>query len=95
MPKAFALPNTTVRVSNYAAIDPGYSPTLTGAYWNSAGQGVSVPDTTAPGFGEFNAAGFPKNQYVRPYFRSDGTYVSGYWRNSPSDGLPTCQLITC
>jgi len=56
---------------------------------------VSVPAPTAPGFGEFNAAGFPKNQYVRPYVTRTGTLVSGYWRNSPSDGLPTCHIISC
>lgn len=46
-------------------------------------------------YGGFNEAGFPKNQYVRPYLRRDGTFVHGYWRNSPSDGLPTCRIIRC
>lgn len=95
VPAAFALPNTTVRVANYAALDPNYSPTLTHQYWNSDLQSISTPDPTAAGFGEFNAAGFPKNEYVRPYIRSDGTLVSGYWRNSSSDGLPTCRVIAC
>jgi hypothetical protein len=94
VPREFALPNTTIRVANYAAIDPGYSEALTHHYWASA-PASATPDPTAPGFGELNAAGFPKNQYVRPYIRSDGTFVSGYWRNSPSDGLPTCDVITC
>jgi len=83
---------TTVRVSGYGALDPGFSSSLSDGYWRSAG---SVPDFTAPGFGGVNAAGFPKNQYVRSYLRRDGTFVHGYWRNSPSDGLPTCQIISC
>jgi hypothetical protein len=95
VPKAFALASTTVRVSDYAALDPGYSQPLTARYWAAAPSATSTPDPTAPGFGQFNAAGFPKNQYVRPYIRRDGTGVSGYWRNSPSDGLPTCKVITC
>jgi hypothetical protein len=84
--------HTTVRVRDYQALDPGFSRTLSDDYWRGAG---SVPDYTAPGFGELNAAGFPKNQYVRSYVRRDGTFVHGYWRNSPSDGLPTCQIISC
>jgi predicted small lipoprotein YifL len=83
---------TTVRVSGYNALDRDYSPDLSNRYWRSGG---SVPNYTAPGFGELNEAGFPKNQYVRSYFRRDGTFVRGYWRNSPSDGLPTCRIITC
>ena len=94
VPKAFALANTTVRTSNYDALDHGYSPTLTSEYWDAAPD-VSVPDPTAAGFGELNAAGFPKNQYVRSYLRRDGTFVHSYWRNSPSDGLPTCRVISC
>jgi hypothetical protein len=43
--------------------------------------------------GKLNAAGFSLNQYVRPYMRRDGTPVNGYWRNSPSDGLPTHSLL--
>jgi hypothetical protein len=86
---------TTVRVRNYKAIDPMYSPQLSTSYWAGAGAAASYPDVAAPGFGELNAAGFPKNQYVRPYLRRDGTYVSGYWRNSPTDGLPTCTIIRC
>jgi hypothetical protein len=83
---------TTIRVSGYSALDRRFSPSLSSRYWGSGG---SVPDYTAPGFGELNDAGFPKNQYVRSYFRRDGTFVRGYWRNSPSDGLPTCRIISC
>jgi hypothetical protein len=83
---------TTVRVSNYAALDQEFSASRSDSYWKSAG---SAPDYTAPGFGGVNAAGFPKNQYVRSYVRRDGTFVRGYWRNSPSDGLPTCRIIDC
>jgi hypothetical protein len=39
--------------------------------------------TAAPG--GVNEAGCPKDQWVNGYYRSDGTYVSGYWRNSPTD----------
>jgi len=92
---AFAPAATTVRIAGYSAIDPSFSPSLSNAYWRSAGTTVSIPDVTAPGFGELNAAGFPRNQYVRAYLRRDGTYVSGYWRNSPTDGLPTCHIIRC
>jgi hypothetical protein len=91
----FAPRATTVRVTGYGAIDPSYSAKLSRMYWSLAGSAVSVPDTTAAGFGGFNAAGFPKDQYVRPYVRSNGTFVNGYWRNSPTDGLPTCQIISC
>ena len=95
-PKAFAPQSTSLLPSQaYASVDPSYSPALTTRYWGAADTSTSPPDPTAPGFGEFNAAGFPKNQYVRPYVRTDGTYVSGYWRNSPDDGLPTCMVISC
>jgi hypothetical protein len=83
---------TNVRTSNYGALDPQFSSSLSTSYWRGAG---SVPDYTAHGFGELNEAGFPKNQYVRSYVRRDGTFVHGYWRNSPSDGLPTCRIINC
>jgi len=95
VPRAFALAETTIRVSGYGALDPKFSSKLSDNYWAEAGTDVSIPDPTAPGFGEDNAAGFPRNQYVRPYVRTDGTMVSGYWRNDPSDGLPTCEVITC
>lgn len=97
--------DTNVLVDGYADLDPEFSPELSEAYWDSfptvpsaSGSGYSgayVPDFTAPGFGELNEAGFPKNQYVGPYLKSDGTSVRGYWRNSPSDGLPTCSFIDC
>lgn len=94
VPRAFELSRTTVRVSNYDGLDANFSPSLSEDLWESA-PSVSTPDYTAQGFGELNGAGFPKNQYVRPYVRRDGTRVSGYWRNSPSDGLPTCRVISC
>jgi hypothetical protein len=46
-------------------------------------------------YGQLNRAGYPKNQYVSPYFRSNGTYVGGYWRNSPNDSYRTCSIIRC
>ena len=95
VPRAFAISDTTVRVSGYTTIDPKFSSKLSDSYWSAAGTAVSIPDPNAPGFGEMNAAGFPRNQYVRPYVRSDGTMVSGYWRNDPTDGLPTCDVISC
>lgn len=33
----------------------------------------------------YNDVGCPKNQYVSGYYRSNGTYVNSYYRNSPSD----------
>jgi hypothetical protein len=93
---AFALDKTSLLPADtYRTIDPTYSAALTTRYWSSAGSSVNDPDANAAGFGQLNAAGFPKNQYVRPYVRQDGTFVSGYWRNSPADGLPTCQVISC
>lgn len=86
---------TTVRATNYRALDRSFSPQLSSQYWRRAGRSVSVPNTFASGYGELNAAGFPKNQYVRGYVRRDGTYVRPYWRNSPTDGLPTCRFIRC
>jgi len=95
VPAAFAPQNTTVTdPSAYSGIDPQYSPDLTSRYWSRAPD-TAIPDTNAPGFGELNAAGYPKNQYVRPYIKRDGTQVGGYWRNSPSDGLPTCRVVSC
>jgi len=95
VPAAFSPLRSTVRVRNYRVIDPSYSAELSSSYWRRSGPSVSIPDVTASGFGELNAAGFPKNQYVRGYIRRDGTVVSGYWRNSPTDGLPTCRVISC
>jgi len=34
---------------------------------------------------EYNEQGCPKNQYVRGYVNSNGTYVEPYMRNSPTD----------
>jgi hypothetical protein len=92
---AFAPTRTTVRVRNYASVDRQFSPQRTSSYWNNAGPTVSYPNVSASGFGGYNAAGFPKNQYVRSYVRRDGTFVGSYWRNSPTDGLPTCRIIRC
>jgi hypothetical protein len=55
---------------------------------------LSVPRTVIdaalaaeyPGAGDLNDVGCPKNQWVSGYYRADGTYVDGYFRNSPSDG---------
>jgi hypothetical protein len=95
-PAAFALPKTTLLSTNgYRSIDDNYSPQLTARYWDSIGTSVDIPDPSAAGFGETDAAGLPKNQYVRSYIRSDGTFVSGYWRNSPSDGVSTCSVVGC
>lgn len=95
-PDGFELEATTLAsAEDYVGIDPDYSPALTSTYWRDVGESSLVPDHSAAGFGRVNAAGYPRNQYVRAYLRSDGTFVSGYWRNSPSDGLSTCQVINC
>ena len=95
VPAVFAPARTTVRVRNYGGIDRAFSPALSSKYWVGAGGSASYPNPYAAGFGGYNAAGFPKNQYVRSYIRRDGTFVHGYWRNSPTDGLPTCHIIHC
>jgi hypothetical protein len=94
-PTALAPSQTTVRVRTYSATDRSFSPHLSSAYWGSVGRTVSYPNVYASGYGQLNGAGFPKNQYVRSYLRRDGTFVNGYWRNSPTDGLPTCRIIRC
>jgi hypothetical protein len=91
----FAPTHTTVRVRNYDRLDRSFSPSLSSKYWAGGGSATSYPNPFASGFGGYNAAGFPKNQYVRSYFRRDGTFVHSYWRNSPTDGLPTCHIIRC
>ncbi len=55
--------------------------------------GPSSPTTSPPltisptnPAGGYNGQGCPKNQYVTGHTRRDGTYVEGYYRNSPSDG---------
>jgi len=86
----------TVLADNYESIDPDYSRELTYRYRSQLSASTyRTPDYTAPGYGELNEAGYPKNQYVSSYFRDDGTYVSGYWRNSPTDGYYTCRVIDC
>jgi hypothetical protein len=66
---------------DYTAPDPyDYTAPYTDPY--SGGGGYSAP--YAPG--GINSAGCPKNRWVNGYMRSDGTYVQGYWRNSPVDG---------
>ena len=34
------------------------------------------------------ANGYCEIRYINPYFRSDGTYVSGHWRDTSADGNP-------
>jgi hypothetical protein len=66
-------------------------------------QGATAPPYSTPPYGsnsssyygQPNTAGFPKNQYVHGYYTKSGKYVSGYWRNSPTDGYPTCKVIHC
>lgn len=92
---------TSVLVDGYAGLDPDFDQVLSDDYWSSAPSldtgytAADIPDYSATGYGELNAAGYPKNQYVKSYYRRDGTLVSAYWRNSPSDGLPTCRVISC
>jgi len=88
-------PETTVRVHNYQRIDSQFSLALSIAYWRQTGNSSSVPNPDARGFGEVNAAGFVKNQYVRSYLRRDGTFVPGHWRHGKGDGRPTCKIIRC
>ena len=86
---------TTVRIRNYHVVDSQFSLALSIAYWRQTGNSSSVPDHDAKGFGELNKAGLAKNQYVRPYFRVDGTFVPGFWRHGRADGRPTCKIIRC
>jgi hypothetical protein len=92
-----ALPpsKTSVRVRSYHRIDPNFSLALSVAYWHQTGTSSLVPEHSAEGFGESTAAGFAKNQYVRAYIRTDGTFVPGHWRHGTSDGRPTCKIIRC
>lgn len=92
-----ALPpsKTSVRVRNYHRIDSNFSLALSVAYWRQTGTSSLVPEHSAEGFGESTAAGFAKNQYVRAYIRTDGTFVPGRWRHGTSDGRPTCKFIRC
>ena len=34
------------------------------------------------------ANGYCEINYINPYFRSDGTYVTGHWRDTSGDGNP-------
>lgn len=86
---------TTVRVRSYNRIDSQFSLALSIAYWRQTGNSSSVPSHAARGFGEVNAAGHVKNQYVRPYLRSNGTFVPGRWRYGNIHGQPTCKIIRC
>ena len=86
---------TTVRVRSYNRIDSQFSLALSVAYWRQTGDSSSVPSHAAGGFGEVNAAGHVKNQYVRAYVRSNGTFVPGHWRYGNADGQPTCKIIRC
>jgi hypothetical protein len=92
-----ALPpsKTSVRVRNYHRIDSNFSLALSVAYWRQTGTSSLVPEHSAEGFGESTAAGFAKNQYVRAYIRTDGTFVPGRWRHGTSDGRPACEFIRC
>jgi hypothetical protein len=86
---------TTVRVRRYTRIDSQFSLALSIAYWRQTGNSSSVPSHAARGFGEVNAAGHVKNQYVRPYLRRNGTFVPGHWRYGNIEGQPTCKIIHC
>jgi hypothetical protein len=86
---------TTVRVRHYEHIDSHFSLALSVAYWRQTGESSSVPNYAAPGFGEVNTAGAVKNQYVRSYVRTDGSFVPGHWRRGKTDGKPTCKIIHC
>jgi hypothetical protein len=86
---------TTVRVRSYTRIDSQFSLALSIAYWRQTGNSSSVPSHAARGFGEVNAAGHVKNQYVRPYLRRNGTFVPGHWRYGNIEGQPTCKIIHC
>lgn len=86
---------TTVRVRSYHRIDSQFSLALSIAYWRQTGKSSSIPNYGAEGFGEVNATGFVKNQYVRSYLRTNGTFVPGHWRHGKGDGRPTCKIIRC
>jgi hypothetical protein len=63
---------------------------------NAAARVASVPPHAIPAataengsyFGQPNANGVPKTVPVRGYFRSDGTYVEGYYRSPPGSNPP-------
>src|SRR6476619_6457886 len=62
---------TTVRMRSYNRIDSQFSLALSIAYWRQTGNSSSVPNHAAKGFGEVDAAGHLKNQYVRTYVRNN------------------------
>lgn len=86
---------TTVRIRNYQQIDSSFSLALSVVYWRQTGSSSLVPNYAAKGFGEATASGRVKNQYVRSYFRTDGTFVPGHWRRGTTGGRPTCKIIRC
>jgi hypothetical protein len=86
---------TTVRIRNYQHVDSSFSLALSVAYWRQTGKSSMVPDYSADGFGETTASGFAKNQYVRAYVRTDGTFVPGHWIRAVTDGRPTCKIVFC
>jgi hypothetical protein len=61
-----------VEISNEVIVEPVDELTLVGTY-------------EEPEYEDYNSAGCPKNQYVNGYYKANGTYVAGYWRNSPTD----------
>jgi hypothetical protein len=88
-------PQTSVRVRNYQRVDSSFSLALSIAYWRQTGTSSLVPDSSAEGFAESTATGSVKNQYVRAYIRTNGTFVPGHWIKATSGGRPTCKIIHC
>jgi hypothetical protein len=91
--------NHTTYYPSYSTYLPSYSSTYYPSYTTHSTYyptyRASYYSPSSSYSGQLNAAGYPKNQWVNGYYRSNGTYVSGYWRNSPNDGLPTCRVINC
>jgi hypothetical protein len=94
----------TTYYPSYSTYSPSYSSTYYPSYTTrSTYYPTYRPSYYSPSsnyyrpsyYSHLNAAGYPKNQWVNGYYRSNGTYVHGYWRNSPNDGLPTCRIIHC
>ena len=83
VPKAFALANTTVRTSNYDALDPGYSPTLTSEYWDAAPD-VSVPDPTAAGSANSTPPAFPRTSTCAPTSVATGPSCTAIGATAPA-----------
>ena len=74
-------PTTT---PTYQPPESTYEPTYTEESYEEEPEYEEEYEYEAPTY-EYNDAGCPKNQWVNGYTRSDGTYVNGYYRNSPSD----------